>query len=301
VSGALPEFVPPMLAKIGEPFSSPDWSFEIKWDGTRGLAFVEGGDFRLSNRKQRALKDRYPELDALRTLPGGSVIDGEVVVLKDGKPDFSGMLQREQARQPRRIARLARDLPATYVVFDLLYRDGASICDWKLIDRRDALRDVVATAAEPRIVFSDGIVGEGLLFFEEACQRELEGVVAKRLASRYLPGRRTDAWLKIKRRQRIPCAIVGFLADEGGLRSLVVAVEDGGTLRYAGRVGSGLTDAVRSELLDVLRTRVADRPFVPAPTKALWVEPGLYCTVEFLEWTEAGELRAPVFVTWMAG
>jgi DNA ligase D-like protein (predicted ligase) len=301
MSAALPEFVAPMLAKIGEPFSSDDFLFEIKWDGTRGLTFAEGGGYRLLNRKQRPLEERYPEFAFLADLPSGCVLDGEIVVMKDGKPDFSGMLQREQAQQPRRITQLMHSLPATYVVFDLLYRAGGSICGRPLEERRESLRQIVTALSDPRIVFSDGVVGEGLLFFEQACRQELEGIIAKRRGSRYLPGRRTDAWLKIKRKQRIPCAIVGYVEESGELRSLAIAAESEGVLRYAGRVGSGLTDRVRDELLGELRARRTDRPYVETRAKAVWVEPGLYCTVEFLEWTENRELRAPVFVTWMTG
>jgi hypothetical protein len=111
---ALPDFVPPMLAKIGrEPFVSDEHLFEIKWDGTRAIALVEGGDYRLLNRKRRPAKERYPELKALASLPPGTVLDGEICVLVEGKPAFSGMLQREQARGERRIKELARVLPAT--------------------------------------------------------------------------------------------------------------------------------------------------------------------------------------------
>ena len=165
----LPDFVPPMLAKIGrEPFSSDEHLFEIKWDGTRALAFVEGGDYRLLNRKQRPAKERYPELGALAGLPDGTVLDGEICVLDEGKPVFSGMLRREQASGERRVRELARELPATYVVFDLLYRDGEPIVDRPLTERRDALREVLAQCDDPRILFSEGIVGDGLTFFEEA-------------------------------------------------------------------------------------------------------------------------------------
>jgi bifunctional non-homologous end joining protein LigD len=121
-------------------------------------------------------------------------------------------------------------------------------------------------------------------------------VVAKRLESRYLPGKRTDAWLKIKRTLRTYCAVIGFLPDGDDLKSLLVAVEDRGTLRYAGRVGSGWSAAKRAEINARVRRRVRAEPIVPCAVDATWVEPGLYCTVDFLERTETGELRAPVFV-----
>lgn len=298
----LPEFVPPMLAKIGEPFDDDDWIFEIKWDGTRALAFVDD-DFRLINRNRNPVRERYPELVPLAGLPPGTIVDGEITVLVDGKPSFPGMLRREQARDERRFAALAKSLPAVYVAFDLLWRDGEPITDWPLVDRKDALRELLAPLAGTaggRVVFSDGIVGAGIATFEEANRQELEGIVAKRLASRYLPGKRSDSWLKIKRTQHAFAAILGFLPDgDSDLRSLIIGLEADGELIPAGRVGSGLDDAVRAELNRELRPRVVDQPFLPmnaGPEPTLWVEPGLFCEVKFLERTADGQLRAPVFV-----
>lgn len=293
----LPEFVKPMLAKLGQPFSAEDWIFEIKWDGTRALTFLDGpGEYRQVNRNQRVLKERYPELAAVAELAPGVVLDGEIVVLKDDKPDFESMLKREQARSERRIAQLAHSLPAIYVPFDLLYRDFGPVMAWPLSDRRDALREVLEPLEDPRIVFSDGVVGEGERFFEEACAQELEGVVGKRLASKYHPGRRTESWVKVKRRQTIFCAIIGFLPEgDDDLKSLLLASPVDGTLRYVGRVGTGYTDRFRRELCARLYERVRDTAVVPAPGDAVWVEPDLFCSVTYLEKTRGGELRAPAF------
>lgn len=298
---ALPEFIAPMLARIGEPFSSDDHLFEIKWDGTRALAFIENGDYRLLNRKQRSRKEGYPELEALAGLPSGAVLDGEIVVMADGKPEFAAMLRREQAVHERRIRALSRDLPAAYVVFDILYRDGRPVMEHPLTERREILAEVLDGQDDPRLIFSQGVVGDGLAFFEEACARELEGVVAKRLGGRYLPGKRTDSWLKIKRRQRLYCAVLGFQETGADLKSLLVAVDDEGTLRYAGKVGSGWTAETRSRVHAALRERVRPTPIIPCPIDGTWVEPGVYCTVDFLEWTDGGELRAPVFVELVRG
>ena len=125
----LPEFVPPMLARIGKPFDSPDHLFEVKWDGTRALTMSESDGFRLRSRKQKDLVPGYPELKCLEVLPAGVLLDGEIVVLEDGRPSFRGLLTREQARNPESAMRLAQRLPATYVVFDLLYQDHRSVMD----------------------------------------------------------------------------------------------------------------------------------------------------------------------------
>src|SRR5712691_6297170 len=198
----LPRFVPPMLAKSGDPFDSPEHLFEVKWDGTRVLAFVDSRGYRLVNRHRVDVTDRYPELGFLHDLPAGVVLDGEVVVLRQGKPDFGLLLSRNQARAPLKIQILARTLPATYVVFDLLYDRFESLLALPLWVRRQRLDRVVQACANSRLVFSEGMVGSGRALFEAVCRQGLEGVVAKRLDGRYRPGRR--AWIKIKPRSGSP-------------------------------------------------------------------------------------------------
>jgi ATP-dependent DNA ligase len=224
------------------------------------------------------------------------VLDGELVVLADGRPSFSRSLERVQAHGERRVQALARSLPAQYVVFDLLYCAGESLLPRPLHERRARLGALLGGLAEPRIVFSDGVVGPGRAFFAEVRARELEGMLAKELDGGYLPGKRTRSWLKVKTTRTVPCAILGYVPDErGDLTSLLVALEEGGALVSVGRVGSGLSDALRARLLALCRARRRATPFVPCDEDGEWVEPGLYCTVSFLERTENG-LRAPVFV-----
>jgi bifunctional non-homologous end joining protein LigD len=194
----LPRFVPPMLAKPGAPFDSPEHLFEIKWDGTRVLAFVDSRGYRLINRHRADVTDRFPELGFLNDLPAGTVLDGEVVVLHQGKPDFGLLLSRNQARDSFKIQFLARILPVTYVVFDLLYDRYESLLAQPLVKRRNRLEKLIQGCAHPRLVFSQGVVGSGTAFFAEICRQGLEGMMAKRLVSGYRPGRRTDAWIRIK-------------------------------------------------------------------------------------------------------
>jgi ATP-dependent DNA ligase len=187
-----------MLAQPGVPFDSSEHLFEIKWDGTRVLAFVDSQGYRLVNRHRADVTDRYPELWFLGHLPAGTVLDGEVVVLRQGKPDFGLLLSRNQARAPFKILSLARTLPAAYIVFDLLYHRFESLMALPLRARRRRLERLVRACVSSRLVFSEGIVGPGRAFFEAVCRKGLEGVVAKRLDGRYRPGRR--AWIKIKPR-----------------------------------------------------------------------------------------------------
>jgi len=294
---SLPEFVAPMLATlVDEPFDSDEHLFEVKWDGIRALSAVEGGDYRVATRNRQDLKARYPELAFLARLPSGTVLDGELVVLEGGRPSFSRSLERVQAKKDLRIAALARSWPATYVVFDVLYARGKSVMPRPLCDRRELLREIVEGAHETRLVFSDGITGQGRAFFEQVRAQALEGLVAKELDGAYLPGKRTRSWLKVKTTREMPCLILGWIPDERGtLTSLIVAAEDDGKLVSVGRVGSGLTDELRERLQTLCEARARSTPVIECPEEGCWVEPGLYCTVSYLERTRNG-LRAPVFV-----
>ena len=296
VQPVLPAFVEPMLAKPGVPFDSSEHLFEIKWDGTRTLVFVERDGYRLVNRRKIDMTDRYPEFAFVGKLPAGTVLDGEMVVLRHGKPDFALLLSREQSRSQRKVRSLARTLPATLVVFDQLYEDYQSLMAKPLSQRREQLTKLVERCADPHLILSQGIVGSGAAFFKGACAQGLEGVVAKRLSSRYQPGQRSGAWIKIKRSETVQCAIVGFLpAGENDFRSLILAANEGDRLRYVGKVGSGFNRALRDRLNRLLWSRLRERPLVPCKAKGKWVQPGLYCTVRCMERTAGGELRAPAF------
>ena len=289
----LPDFVEPMLARIGGPFDSPEHLFEVKWDGIRSLAFCEGGRYRLRSRTRRAQEERYPELAFLADLPAGTLLDGELVVLRDGRPSFQAVMKRERTRRGPALAALAAELPVSYVTFDLLYDGGEAVMDEPLRHRRERLEALVRGADQTRLVLSEGVVGAGLAFFEGIKERAVEGMVAKHLESPYLPGRRTEAWTKIKETQVALCLIVGLVLELGEVRSLVVAADLGEGLVSVGRVGSGLNTRSRAELL--ARAVPRETPLVPCEGDAMWIEPGLYCKVGYLERTEGGNLRAPVF------
>lgn len=292
----LPRYIPPMLAKIGQPFDSAEYLYEIKWDGTRALGFIEGGGYRLVNRRRLDMTQRYPEFGFLAGLPEGTILDGEVVVLQDGKPDFGLLQSREQARSPLKVRGKAQSHPATYLVFDLLYERGESLLKQPLVERQKRLRKLVKRVANLHFVLSEGIIGQGKAFFQKAVAQGLEGVMAKRLKSHYLPGQRTPAWIKIKRGELVHCVIVGFLpSGKDDFRSLILAAQEEGKLRIVGKVGTGFDAKLRARLNRLLYSRLRERPIVPCREKGKWIEPGLYCTVACMERTSGGELRAPAF------
>ena len=295
----LPEFVPPMLAVLVEPFESDRHLYEIKWDGFRSLAFVDGKGVRLAGRRRTDFTARFPELARpLARLPRGTVLDGEIVHLTAGRPDFHALLKRERAwsgsAKPPDVRHHA---PVTFVAFDVLYDRYAAVMSEPLSTRRDRLAAVIAKAAGPRLALSDGHVGGGLALFEHAVGLGLEGVVAKRLDGPYEPGARSGSWAKFKPRRSLVCAILGYQRNTtGGIKSLILAADVDGEPRFVGQCGSGLTEAAHDEVLarsDKLGSRQPALPVkVPA---ARWLRPGLLCRVSFAEWTNDGKLRQPVF------
>lgn len=288
-----------MLCRTGKPFDADDHLFEVKWDGVRALVFVDGGDtgHRLHSRHRTDLRARYPELDDFARLPAGTVLDGELVVLDAaGKPDFPAVLARENARRLDRVGALARQRPVVFVAFDQLYDRFVPLLDAPLRERRERLAATVAAAGLPRLVASEGVVGQGLRLFEAVRARGLEGIVAKQLLSRYRPGERSEHWQKIKPVQVVHCAILGYEPDgERDFKSLLVATDFDGRLQYVGKVGGGFTVAAKAEVFAALRRRRCAAPWLPVDIVASFVEPGLYCSVSYLERTASGSLRAPVF------
>jgi bifunctional non-homologous end joining protein LigD len=291
---APPAFIPPMLATlVAVPFDDPDWLFEIKWDGFRVEAVIDGGSVRLFTRGG---------LDAAATYfgdflapgdwlaAGSAVVDGEVVALDErGEPDFA-LLQG-------RIKRGGGGF--TYQAFDLLALNGASLLEQPLRHRKARLQAVIREDA--RVRYCGHVEGHGLAFYEAAKARGLEGIMAKDGRSPYLPGTRTTAWQKVKIRPEQELVVGGWAAGkarlEGTLGALHVGVYEDGALRYAGKVGAGFTRVTRAELLDALRPlEAAEAPFSPAPPRRLsvgstWVRPDLVIRAEFAGWTGDGLVR----------
>lgn len=295
--------IPPMLATSGEAFDSPEFLFEIKWDGIRTLAFCGRGKVRLQGRKLTESTHRYPEVvRALEELPGEAVLDGEIVVLEEGKPVFERVLLRELINDRDKAALRSRSHPAVYVVFDILYADGEELIDVPLRERKKRLSRWLTEHPPAPLVESSYVLERGIAFFESAVEQGLEGIVAKELLSPYLPGKRTRYWLKIKTKRRLDAVVLGTVIDRKTRRvkSLVLGgYRDGGELVWIGNVGSGLDAKTLEQLrteLDSLKTAAPEDLRVAAPGEIHWLKPTLVARVEFLEWTREGRLRAPVFV-----
>jgi bifunctional non-homologous end joining protein LigD len=306
---APPPVLEPMLAlPHAEPFDDPDWLFEVKWDGHRALAAL-GSSTRLTSRSGRDVTAQFPELVELheRLAARNALVDGEVAAIdSEGRPSFQRMQTRFH-RSPVEIARELRRLPPVhYFAFDLLWLDGESLLHRPLDERRRLLEEVLVPGGNLQVPTL--IVGDGAVFFEQVRELGLEGLVAKRRASTYHPGRRSPEWRKVKALRRQDCVIIGWTQGKGRrhetLGSLLVAVWTGdrtgdvGGLSYAGNVGTGFTDEILDHLMDELTARELPGPPVPdAPTTRgiRWCRPELVCEVEHQGWTAAGRLRGPSY------
>jgi bifunctional non-homologous end joining protein LigD len=300
----MPEEVAPMLARIGPlPPADGRWAYEVKWDGVRAIGFVQGGRLRLSSRQGNDITARYPELRDLGRALGSreAVLDGEVVAFgDDGRPSFQNLQRRMHVTSEHAVRRLAASDPVVYVVFDLLFLEGRSLCEHSYDERRAALLDLGLQG--PAWQTPPHHLADGAALLEASRRMGLEGIVAKRRDCPYTPGRRSAGWVKVKNVRRDPFVIGGWLGGEGrrsgSLGALLVGfVEDGG-LRYVGRVGTGFDERELAHLGTLLAERAReDSPFAGRqPGKgARFVEPDLVCTVEYLELTRARTLRAPSY------
>jgi DNA ligase D-like protein (predicted ligase) len=297
----LDQKIAPMLAHRSEPFDSDRHIFEIKWDGTRCLLFAQKESVRLQNRRLLDITIRYPELHAIHEgLDAADVVlDGELVVLRGGKSDFKLLQQRDHLKDPLKIKLLSTRVPATYVAFDVLHHEGESCLDKPLEERRALLSRTLREW--PHLLESRFIRRTGTLFFRQAASQGLEGIMAKRIDSPYLVGKRSRYWLKIKTGGAKTCWVVGYTIGKGARKkffgSLTVATKAGSKWTYRGRVGSGFTDRELASIrrrLESLKTDAPPFP-VPDPNEIQWVQPQLKCEVVFQEETAKGHFRAPVF------
>jgi bifunctional non-homologous end joining protein LigD len=305
----MPEHLRPMAAVLatGVPRDDENWAHEIKWDGIRAIAYCETGRLRLESRTLRDITSTYPELRAVAAELGSTeaVLDGEIVAFdEDSKPSFERLQGRMNLASEAAVRRRMGDCPVTYLVFDLLHLDGRSLMELPYTKRRERLEDLSLDGPNWQTPSYHRGDGESLLNLTR--QRGLEGLVAKRLDSRYLPGRRTHAWLKVKNLMGQELVIGGWLPGQGRragtLGALLVGYheDDDGErhLRYAGRVGTGFTDDELDRLAGLLEPlRTKKRPFTgrQPPREAIFVEPKLVAEVAFREWTNARTLRAPVY------
>ncbi|OYT41632.1 MAG: DNA ligase [Candidatus Aenigmarchaeota archaeon ex4484_224] len=280
-----------------------------KFDGTRSITYidVENQKVRLLNRRMIFFENRYPELkDIWKNVKAKKVIlDGELVIFEKGKPNFYLLEEREHVDSKLRIEILSKMHPAVLVVFDILYKDGKDLTSLPLIQRKKILEETIKESEN--LILSNYIFENGIEFFEEVKKRGLEGIMAKKIDSPYLIGKRSKCWLKIKALKTIDAIICGFTRGEGKREkyfgALLLGVYENGKLRYIGRVGTGnWSEEKLKNLKEILEKIKTDKnPFdvfeeeKSIIEKTTFVKPKLVAEIEFLELTKDKKLRAPSF------
>ncbi|HYF51469.1 MAG TPA: non-homologous end-joining DNA ligase [Planctomycetota bacterium] len=311
-SEPMPQAIVPMLARLTNvPPPQGPYASEIKWDGIRAIAYLDHGKLMLQSRNLLELTYQYPELHGLADEPQlqFAVLDGEIVAFNaEGRPSFEALQNRMGVTSAAVARQRAPAIPVVYMIFDLLYLDGASLMHRPYIERRERLEALELNS--PRWQTPPYSLERPADVLSASRAQQLEGIVVKRLDSIYEPGLRSGAWLKIKNVQRQECVIAGWLPGEGSragtIGSLLMGVYEPDPDRlgqkrlvYAGKAGTGFTDKMLAELLALLSPlRIATKPFAPnpyIPKGAVFVEPRYVGEFEFTEWTKQNILRHPSF------
>ena len=294
---AMPEFVPSQLATlVGEPPSGDQWFHELKFDGYRLQCHLAGSQVRLWTRNENDWTAKFPSVvKAVKTLRlKSAILDGEIVAL-----DPSGRASFQRLQQSIKGAGTG----LIYHIFDLIYVEGFSLTRTPLRDRKRVLAELIEPLGDSgRLRYSDHIEGNGAQFFKEACKLGIEGIVSK-LADSVYESTRSRSWLKIKCIKRQEFVIAGYTLSDKGIpfSSLILGFYDKGKLIYAGRAGTGYTNAMRVELKKKLDSiAIEKRPFAQIPKdpglrRAVWTAPKLVGEVAFTEWTDEGIIRHPSF------
>ena len=294
-----------MLAETSDPFDSADHYFEPKWDGMRCIAYFRDHTMELQNRNLADVTKSYPELEGItRNINSkAAIVDGEIVVLENGLPSFDALQNRFGVIDPVQIKLLSRNLPVTYIAFDLLHLNGKDLVDRPLSTRREKLERIIKE--EPHLLLSRYVREHGKSYFKKALELGFEGAMAKKSNSIYQMGVRSEDWLKLKQVKTLDCIIAGYTLGTGGrstsFGALVLAAYDGkGKLTHLGNVGTGFTDENLKRLMKILKPLQTNTKTVPgevkAPAPIRWVKPRLVAEVGFMKMTREHKMRFPRFI-----
>jgi DNA ligase D-like protein (predicted ligase)/DNA ligase D-like protein (predicted 3'-phosphoesterase) len=292
-------FYKPMLAKEATyPFSDKDWIFEIKWDGFRALAYINK-KVTLMSRNNKDLTDNFPELQELKQLTQNVVLDGEIVVIKDGKASFQAIQERGKAVKTRDIQNERIASPAEYIVFDILEKDGKPLMSLPLTERKKILQESLREGEH--VAISDLIEEKGEAYFKAAMEKGIEGIIAKRKDSSYQPGLRSGDWLKIKKLKSCDCVIFGFTKGTGvrtrTFGALILGLYDKEKPVFVGKVGTGFSEETLKTLMAKFKNLETEKaPFKTRfPDEITWLKPKLVCEINYDMVTKDRKLRMPRF------
>lgn len=274
-----------------------DWVHQVKWDGIRSLCYIEQGRTRLYTRSGRERIDWYPEVAQINKMLDctEAVLDGELIVLDDaGRPSFYHVMSRERVKRKERLVQYKEKYPVQYMVFDILYRDGHDLRGTPLSERKAILEKALHSDGMIQVV-ADYQDGEAL--FSAMKQKGMEGIVSKRLSSRYIGGKKHREWFKTKIKKRLLCVVCGVKLKDGEIKSLVLGVYQNGQLIPVGNVSSGLSHKDRTLLTETFsQLQRKESPFGAGIREkdVIWFQPVLTALVVYMEREPQGGLRHPV-------
>lgn len=287
---------PMLIGADSGPFDDGNDIFELKWDGERCIAYLDpAAGTELRNKRNDKMLSKVPELAKLHNqVKRKCILDGELMILKNGKPDFSEIQKRSLMSNTFKIELVSRQYPASFIAFDILYYDGRDLTLLPLMERKKYLAEAVVRETE-RMALSRYIERQGIACYRFAEQQGLEGIVAKRKDSIYIQGKRTKDWIKIKNMKDEDFVVCGYIFKDNRMISIVLGQYSGQTLLYKGHVTLGVGGSSFREIQSV--PEIPEPGFrVPAGNEnAVWIEPVLVCTVKFMDYTAGGGMRQPVF------
>ncbi|MCI9405128.1 MAG: ATP-dependent DNA ligase [Clostridia bacterium] len=286
--------IDPMLLYETEPFDSDEHIFELKLDGIRCIAYIEPKSVVLQNKRHKDVTDIYPELsDMKKCVKKRVILDGELVVLIDGKPNFYALQKRSLMSDEFRIKLAAKNDPVQFVAYDILYLDGKDLTDKPLMERKEMLNKAVTEGHGLSV--SRYIEKNGKDFFELAKQEQLEGIVAKQKDGLYHIGKRTHDWVKIKVMQDEDLFVCGYQPDEyGNVKDLILGYyDDNDKLQCRGKVYLGVSESDRKIIGEFAKKNTVKRPWFEKYKNAVWLKPELIGTAHFMHETESGGMRQP--------
>ena len=286
---------PMLIGTEGQPFDSDEYIYELKLDGERCIAYLDRDKTILKNKRNILMLPKVPELAEIhKNVNVRCILDGELAVIKDGRPDFFEIQKRSMMSNPVKIDMAAKKYAACFTAFDILYYENRQVTDLPLTERKELLQKAVISE-NGRFAVSRFIEKNGIQFYALAEQQELEGIVAKRKDSKYYFDKRTKDWIKIKYLQDDDFVVLGYVPKENSMNSIILGQYSNGQLVYKGHVTLGVGGEPFRRIKTLNKT---DCPFSEIPKgneNAVWVTPELVCTVKYMMKTESGGMRQPVF------
>ncbi len=286
---------PMLLSEVKKPFNDENYIYELKFDGIRCIAYVSPSSIHLRNKRNKELIDIYPELKQInKCVNAKCILDGELVVLTNGKPDFYSLQARSLMSDKLKINLLAKRKPVSFVAYDILYFNGKNLTDFPQLERKKILVENVKEGNG--VAVSRWIETNGIEFFELAKKQELEGIVAKRKDGKYKIGKRAREWIKIKVMQEEDLIVVGYVPDSNGnVKDLILASYENKIYNNRGKVFLGVSKQEREYIKNFTKSHKVENSYFTKYKSAIWLEPLLVGTVVYMQKTGSGSMRQPVW------